>query len=88
MGQHRQSQSNDEKNTADEQGEKQQKADPDKSSSRTSGSRQQQQDQDAGRSQQGGSNVNAPRAGGRDSDNPSESANQEDRRTTSGKGEH
>jgi hypothetical protein len=81
MGQHRQSQSNDEKNTGRKRTGKQQRANDAKTSSSPSArSPAQQQGEDARRSQQGASDSTAPRAGStRDADNPSLSANQEDR---------
>jgi hypothetical protein len=88
MGQHRQSQGDDRQNTARQKSGKQQHADSDNASSRTSaghGPQQQQQDQGAGRSPRGSGDGTAPRAEStRNSDNPSLSANQQDRRGQSG----
>jgi hypothetical protein len=88
MGQHRQSQGNDRQNIARQKSRKQQHADSDNASSRTSaghGPQQQQQDQGTGRSPRGSGDGSAPRAGGnRNADNPSLSANQQDRRGQSG----
>jgi hypothetical protein len=88
MGQHRQSQSNNRQNTARQKSSKQQHADSDTASSRTGAARgpqQQQQDQGAGRSPRGSGDGTAPRAGSnRNADNPSLSANQQDRRGQSG----
>lgn len=83
MGKHRLSQDNDQKRAGQQQSGKQQHADSDKTSSRPAArNAQQQQNQGSGRSQQLGSGDGAtPRAGSnRDADNPSLSANQEDRR--------
>jgi hypothetical protein len=81
MGQHRQSQSNDEKNTGGKRTGKQQSANNAKTASTASAPKPaQQQGQDARRSQPGSSDGTSPRAGSnRDADNPSQSANQEDR---------
>ena len=83
MGQHRQSQSNDRQNTARQKSGKQQHADSDNASSPTGAARgpeQQQQDQGTARSPRG-SDGTAPRAASkRNADNPSLSANQQDRR--------
>jgi hypothetical protein len=88
MGQHRQSQGNDRQNIARQKSRNQQHADSDNGSSRTSaghGPQQQQQDQGTGRSPRGSGDGSAPRAGGnRNADNPSLSANQQDRRGQSG----
>jgi hypothetical protein len=88
MGQHRQSQGNDRQNTARQKSGKQQHADSDNASSRTSaahGPQQQQQDPGTGRAPRGSGDASAPRAGGnRNADNPSLSANQQDRRGQSG----
>jgi hypothetical protein len=82
MGKHRPSQNNDPKRTAQQQSGKQQRADSDKASSRPAAPNpQQQQNQDTGRSQLGSGDGAMPRAGSnRGADNPSLSANQEDRR--------
>jgi hypothetical protein len=70
------------KQAGQQQSGKQQHADSDKASSRPAArNAQQQQNQGAGRSQQGSGDGAAPRVGSRrDADNPSLSANQEDRR--------
>jgi hypothetical protein len=80
MGKHRQSQNNDPKRTAQQQSGKQQHADSDKASSRPAvHNPRQQQNQD--RSQLGSGDRATPRAGSNQgADNPSLSANQEDRR--------
>jgi len=82
MGKHRLSQDNDQKRTGEQQSGKQQHADSDRASSRAAArNAQQQQNQGTGSSQQGSGDGAAPRAGSsRDADNPSLSANQEDRR--------
>ena len=82
MVQHRQSQSNDEKNTGRKRNGKQQRADYHKTSSSSAARNpQQQQGQGAGSSQQGSADGTTPRAGSnRGADNPSLSANQEERR--------
>jgi hypothetical protein len=88
MGQHRQSQPNDRQNTARQKSGKQQHADSDNASSRAGAGhdpKQQQQDPGIGRSPGGSGDGSAPRAGGkRNADNPSLSANQQDRRSQSG----
>ena len=86
MGQHRQSQGNDRQNIARQKSGKQQHADSDNASSRTSaGHGPQRQDQGTGCSPRGSSDGSAPGAGGkRNADNPSLSANQQDRRGQSG----
>jgi uncharacterized protein involved in copper resistance len=88
MGQHRQSQGNDRQNSARQKSGKQQHADSVNASSRASvahGPKQQQQDPGTGRSPRGSGDGSAPRAGGkRNADNPSLSANQQDRRGQSG----
>ncbi len=95
MGQPRQSQSNDEKNT-DKKGAKQpseqsqQSAAQDQNSSRTTGTKP-QQNQESARSpneQKGNSDGTSPRAGTRRDADTSESAHQENRRGLSRKGEH
>ena len=87
MGQHRQSQSNDRQNTARQKSGKQQHAETDNAPSRTGaahGPQQQQQDRGTARPPRG-SDGTAPRAGSsRNADNPSLSANQQDRRGQSG----
>jgi hypothetical protein len=84
MGQHRQSKTD--QKIGQQQSGKQQRAESDKTSSRTgAASNPQQQTQGGGGSQQGSADGTAPRAGGnRDSDNPSLSANQDDRRGKQG----
>jgi hypothetical protein len=83
MGQHRQSQSTDRQNTARQKSGKQQHPGSDNAASPTGAARgpeQQQQDQGTARSPRG-SDGTAPRAGSkRNADNPSLSANQQDRR--------
>ena len=79
MGQRRQSQSNDEKNSSRKRNGKQQRVGKDKASAPARSP--QQRSQGADRSQQAFSDGAAPRAGSsRDADNPSLSANQEDHR--------
>jgi hypothetical protein len=86
MGKHRQSQNKDQKHAGQQQSGKQQHADSDKASSRPAArNAQQQQNQGTGCSQQGSGDGAAPRAvSNRDADNPSLSANQEDRRGQQG----
>lgn len=86
MGTHRQSQNSDQKHAGQQQNGKQQHADSDKVSSRPAArDAQKQQNQGTGCSQQGSGDGAAPRAGSnRDADNPSLSANQEDRRGQQG----
>ena len=86
MGKHRLSQNSDQKPAGAQQSGKQQHADSDKASSRPAArNAQQQQNQGTGRSRQGSGDGAAPRAGSnRDADNPSLSANQEDRRGQQG----
>jgi hypothetical protein len=85
MGKHRLLHSN-QKHPAQQPSGKQQQADSDKTSSRPAArNAQQQQNQGTGRSQLGSGDGAAPRAGSnRDADNPSLSANQEDRRGQQG----
>ncbi|MDQ6923190.1 MAG: hypothetical protein M3Z74_03390 [Pseudomonadota bacterium] len=86
MGKHRLSQKNDQKQAGQQRSGAQQHADSDKASSRPAArNAQQQQHQGTGCSQQGSGDGAAPRAGSnRDADNPSLSANQEDRRGQQG----
>ena len=88
MGKHRQSQDNDRQNSARQKSGKQQHGDSDNASSRAGvahGPKQQQQDPGAGRSPRASGDGSAPRGGGkRNADNPSLSANQQDRRGQSG----
>ena len=86
MGKHRPSQNSDQKRASQQQRGKQQHADSDKASSRPAArDAQQQQNEGTGRSQQGSGDGAAPRAvSNRGADNPSLSANQEDRRGQQG----